>query len=98
MPVTTSVLSSVVAPCKVSVPGVVAEPMVLTEDAPEPKVLTLPDAVPKTIAPEDVIVPPRLRLPVKVELPVTFKVVEFKVVILEVVLVNKLEVKLPTEA
>ncbi|KKT88533.1 MAG: hypothetical protein UW88_C0010G0009 [Candidatus Collierbacteria bacterium GW2011_GWD2_45_10] len=38
-PETVKVLSKVVAPCKVSVPGVVVEPMVFTDEAPVPKVL-----------------------------------------------------------
>lgn len=37
LPETVKVLSRVVAPCKVREPGVVAEPITFTEDAPVPK-------------------------------------------------------------
>lgn len=43
-PETVKVLSKVVAPCKVNVPGVVTEPMVLIDDAPVPMV-EFPDEV-----------------------------------------------------
>lgn len=60
LPETVKVLSKVVAPCKVRAPGVVEEPMVLTEEAPVPMV-ELPEEVkvvkepaPPEIAPEPV--------------------------------------------
>ena len=58
-PETVKVLSKVVAPCKVRVPGVVAEPMTFTEDAPEPKVVLLvEEKVPVTeVLPPSAVVP-----------------------------------------
>src|SRR3989344_4475048 len=50
-PVWEKLLSSVVAPCKVSAPGVVAEPMVLIELAPAPKVLVVPAPVASVVLP-----------------------------------------------
>ena len=47
----TKLLSSVVAPCRVRAPGVVVEPMVLMEEAPEPKVLVRELPVPMVEAP-----------------------------------------------
>ena len=48
------VLSSVVAPWSVRAPGVVTAPIVLTEEAPEPKVLVSEEPVPMVEAPEEV--------------------------------------------
>ncbi len=48
------VLSKVVAPCRVKVPGVEVDPMVLIEEAPEPKVLVRDAPVPIVDAPEEV--------------------------------------------
>jgi len=44
LPETVKVLSNVVAPCKVKVPGVVTEPIVFIDEAPVPKVVD-PDDV-----------------------------------------------------
>lgn len=44
LPETVKVLSRVVAPCKVKAPGVVTDPMVFIDEAPEPKVV-FPDEV-----------------------------------------------------
>ena len=41
-------------PCKVKVPGVVVEPIVLMEEAPEPKVLVVFMPVARVVLPEDV--------------------------------------------
>ena len=57
-PDTVNVLSSVVAPWSVSAPGVVEEPMVLTDDAPDPNVLVFDDPVPNVAAPTLDIAPP----------------------------------------
>ncbi len=48
------VLSRVVAPCRVKAPGVVIEPMVLTLEAPEPKVLVSETPVAIVLAPDEV--------------------------------------------
>ena len=53
-PVWEKELSKVVAPCKVSAPGVVPEPMALIEDAPLPKVLVVPVPVAKVLLPLEV--------------------------------------------
>jgi hypothetical protein len=55
-PVCEKVLSNVVAPCKVKAPGVVTEPMVLIEEAPEPKVLIVFIPVARVVSPVEVIV------------------------------------------
>jgi len=54
LPDTVKVLSKVVAPCKVKAPGVVVEPMVLTDEAPEPKVLVVEVPVPIVEFPDEV--------------------------------------------
>ena len=54
LPDTVKVLSRVVAPWRVKAPGVVVEPMVLTDEAPEPKVLVKEEPVPMVEAPEEV--------------------------------------------
>ncbi len=54
LPDTVKVLSKVVAPCRVKVPGVEVDPMVLIEEAPEPKVLVRDAPVPIVDAPEEV--------------------------------------------
>ena len=53
-PETVKVLSNVVAPCNVKAPGVVVEPIVLIEEAPEPKVLVNDEPVPMVEAPDEV--------------------------------------------
>ena len=53
-PETVKVLSRVVAPCKVKAPGVVDDPIVLMEEAPDPRVLVLPVPVPRVVAPVEV--------------------------------------------
>src|SRR3989338_5502181 len=53
LPETVKVLSSVVAPCRVNAPGVVADPMVLTDEAPAPMVL-VEAPVPIVVDPEEV--------------------------------------------
>ena len=57
LPETVKVLSNVVAPWRVNVPGVVTEPMVLTDEAPVPKVV-LPDEVRVVNAPVFGVVEP----------------------------------------
>ena len=54
LPETVNVLSNVVAPWRVRVPGVVTEPMALMDEAPEPKVLVREEPVPRVVAPEEV--------------------------------------------
>ena len=53
-PETVNVLSNVVAPCKVNAPGVVVEPMVLMEEAPEPHVLVVLEPVASVVFPDEV--------------------------------------------
>ena len=53
-PETVKVLSKVVAPWRVKAPGVEVDPMVLTEEAPLPKVLVRDEPVPMVDAPEEV--------------------------------------------
>ena len=48
------VLSNVVAPCRVKAPGVVTDPMVFTDEAPDPKVLVVLAPVAKVVLPEEV--------------------------------------------
>ncbi|MCX6754148.1 MAG: hypothetical protein NTV03_03790 [Candidatus Nomurabacteria bacterium] len=55
-PVWEKVLSRVVAPWKVSDPGVVVEPMVLLDEAPLPNVLVVLIPVARVVLPEEVIV------------------------------------------
>jgi hypothetical protein len=54
LPETVKVLSKVVAPCRVKAPGVVVDPMVLTDEAPAPKVLVVEDPVPMVELPDEV--------------------------------------------
>ncbi len=72
-PETVKVLSNVVAPCRVKAPGVVAEPMAFTEDAPLPKVLVAPRPVAKVALPEEVKVvkapAPGVVAPIEVKFP-----------------------------
>lgn len=56
LPETVNVLSSVVAPWRVRAPGVVTEPMVFIDDAPEPKVLVVDEPVPRVVLPLEVSV------------------------------------------
>ena len=56
LPDTVKVLSKLVAPRRVKAPGVVVEPMVLMDEAPEPKVLVVFIPVAKVVLPEEVIV------------------------------------------
>ena len=51
-PETVKVLSKVVAPWRVKAPGVVVEPMVLMELAPDPKVLVVEEPVANVVLPE----------------------------------------------
>ena len=51
-PETVKVLSRVVAPWRVKAPGVVVEPMVLMELAPDPKVLVVEEPVANVVLPE----------------------------------------------
>jgi hypothetical protein len=53
-PETVKVLSKVVAPWRVKAPGVDVDPIVLTEEAPEPNVLVRDEPVPMVEAPEEV--------------------------------------------
>ena len=68
-PETVKVLSKVVAPCRVSAPGVVVDPMVLIEEAPAPKVLVVEEPVATVVLPVEVKVvklpaPPEMEAPV----------------------------------
>ncbi len=56
-PETVKVLSSVVAPWRVSVPGVVVEPMTVVDEAPAPMVLADDEPVPSVALPELARVP-----------------------------------------
>jgi hypothetical protein len=58
----TRVLSSVVAPWRVNAPGVLVDPIVLTDEAPEPKVL-VEAPVPRVVEPEEVNVVTPLTAP-----------------------------------
>ena len=76
LPETVKVLSRVVAPCKVSVPGVVTDPMVLILEAPVPRVV-LPLDVKVVNAPVPAVVAPtetKLATPA----PVIFQLSSFK--------------------
>ena len=95
-PETVKVLSRVVAPCKVRVPGVVVEPIVLMEESPEPKVLVVPAPVAKVVLPEEVKVekaPVDAEVaPMAVELmpvAVVLKLPEVKVMLLAPVLIEE---------
>src|SRR3989344_1381029 len=89
-PVWEKLLSSVVAPCNVSAPGVVAEPMVLIELAPAPKVLVVPAPVASVVLPVEARVS-KVPPPEKVVAPVM--VVAPTMVVAPVMVVARSEVE-----
>ena len=92
-PETVKVLSKVVAPCKVRAPGVVAEPMVLIDEAPEPKVFVVLIPVAKVVLPEEVRVvnapEPAVVIPMLVKLAATGVVTPIAVELIPVAVVLK---------
>jgi hypothetical protein len=80
--VTVKVLSKDVAPCRVNAFGVVLEPMVLIDEAPDPNVLVSDEPVPRVVAPDEVRV---------VNAPVEVVVAPIAVELIPVAVVLKLD-------
>jgi hypothetical protein len=86
LPETVKVLSSVVAPCRVNDPGVIADPIELIEDAPVPRVVD-PDEVRVVKAPVEGVVAP-MAVPL-IPVAVVLKLPEVKVMLLAPVFIEE---------